>query len=101
MIGEIILVGGVAAVISFAEQQNAFGNNPARLWWFDPQRYAPVPAARAIRPTPITPISSQQRIAMAQNSMAIAQRQIADANAQQMQETRYVQQSGKYTVSRW
>ena len=71
-------------------------------WWEKPPFVQP-PAATFARPTMLrpTPQTPEQKIKMAQNSMAIAQRQIADANQQQMAEFKVIGQTGKYRMTKW
>jgi hypothetical protein len=99
MLGEAIAVTAIGAtVVTILDHENIFGQNPEKLFWWE--RIFPQPAAaRApiIRPTPQTP---EQKIKMAQNSMANSQRIIAEATKEQMQQSYYVPgQLGKYSLS--
>jgi hypothetical protein len=101
MLGEAIAVTAIGAtVVTILDHENIFGQNPEKkFWWERPPFVAVPPAARApiIRPTPQTP---EQKIKMAQNSMANSQRIIAEATKEQMQQSYYVPgQLGKYSLS--
>jgi len=101
MLGEICLIGGAAAIVSFCEQQNLFNTNPGKLWWFDPARWTPpAAAARSTFPTPIRTMTPEEKIRLAQIQMANGQRIIAEATREQMQQSYYIPgQLGKYSLS--
>jgi hypothetical protein len=98
LIASIVGIGSIGLTV--ADQQNIFGNNPEKKWfWERPPFVAAPPAARApiIRPTPQTP---EQKIKQAQIQMANGQRIIAEATREQMQQSYYVPgQLGKYSLS--
>jgi len=109
MLTEIAVVSGISAIgYTLLDFYNYLPwsktvDGSFKLWWEKPPFVQP-PAARATfaRPTMVRPqISAQERIQSIQSQMGNLQRELSTANQQQMQETRYVQQSGKYTVSRW
>jgi hypothetical protein len=98
LIASIVGIGSIGMTV--ADQQNIFGNNPEKKWfWERPPFVAAPPAARApiIRPTPQT---GEQRIKQAQATMGEMQREIARGVEQQTQEARQVQsRQSKYIIT--
>jgi hypothetical protein len=103
MLMEIALVSGVSALAyTIADHENVlpWAPNPEKKFWWERPPFSATPIARTTvaRPTPqMTPI---QKITMAQEEMARAQRQIVAA-VQQSQEPPRVQngKSAKYIVT--
>ena len=107
MLFEVLAVAGVGAVTyTILDHENvlpwsAMPNGSKKFWW-EKQPFVQPPAATFARPTMLrpTPQTPEQKIKMAQNSMANSQRQIAEATREQMQQTYYVPgQLGKYSLS--
>jgi len=102
MITEALIVGTIGTVaITLIDHENLLGNNPEKLFWWERIFPKPTQVIRTQAIRPITPISSQQKIAQAQQTMAECQRQIALGNTQMMQESKLAAQTGKYRMTSW